>query len=106
VVREDLATWRKLNVIPFLTSGIVGAKEGLLGEPYEDAAGNRYNPLVVQPVIVLSADRPPSKQSIAERWIVARDFRVVQRLPVMIRLYPEEDPDHRLRLGMSVEPTV
>jgi hypothetical protein len=27
----------------------------LLGEPYEDAAGNKYNPLVIQPMIVLSA---------------------------------------------------
>jgi membrane fusion protein, multidrug efflux system len=32
--------------------------------------------------------------------------KVVQRLPVRIRLYPGEDPDHRLRPGMSVEPTV
>ncbi len=56
VVREDLAIWQKLNVTAFLTSGIVGASEGLLGERYEDAAGNIYNPLVVQPMIVLSAD--------------------------------------------------
>jgi hypothetical protein len=57
VVREDLAVWQKLNVTAFLTSGIVGASAGLLGEPYEDAAGNSYNPLAVQPMIVLSADR-------------------------------------------------
>jgi hypothetical protein len=56
VVREDLATWQKLNVTAFLTSGIVGATEGLLGEAYEDGSGNSYNPLVVQPMIVLSAD--------------------------------------------------
>jgi len=56
VVREDLATWQKLNVTAFLTSGIIGANEGLLGERYEDAAGNTYNPLVVQPMIVLSAE--------------------------------------------------
>ncbi len=56
VVREDLATWQKLNVTAFLTSGIVGANEGLLGERYEDAAGNTYSPLVIQPMIVLSAD--------------------------------------------------
>jgi membrane fusion protein (multidrug efflux system) len=31
---------------------------------------------------------------------------VVQRLPVRIHLYRGEDPDHRLRPGMSVEPTV
>ena len=56
VLRDDLAVWQKLNVTAFLTSGIVGATPGLLGEPYEDAAGNTYNPLLVQPVIVLGAD--------------------------------------------------
>ncbi len=57
VVRDDLAVWQKLNVTAFLTSGIVGASPGLLGEAYEDAAGNTYHPLAVQPMIVLSADR-------------------------------------------------
>ena len=56
VIRDDLATWQKLNVTAFLTSGIVGATENLLGEPYEDAAGNHYNALSIQPVIVLVAD--------------------------------------------------
>ncbi len=32
--------------------------------------------------------------------------KVVQRLPVRIRFKPGQDPDHRLRLGMSVEPRV
>lgn len=32
--------------------------------------------------------------------------KVVQRLPVRIRLYPGQDPDYRLRPGLSVEPTV
>ncbi len=32
--------------------------------------------------------------------------KVVQRLPVRIRLKPGEDPQHRLRIGMSVEPKV
>jgi hypothetical protein len=56
VVREDLATWQKLNVVAFLVSGVVGTKPGLVGEPYEDAAGNIYNPLMIQPIIILSAD--------------------------------------------------
>ncbi len=56
VIRDDLAVWQKLNVTAFLTSGIVGAHKDLLGESYEDAAGNKYNPLSIQPVIVLSAD--------------------------------------------------
>ena len=42
VVREDLATWQKLNVTAFLTSGVLGADAGLLGDNYEDADGNLY----------------------------------------------------------------
>ncbi len=57
VLRDDLAVWQKLNVTAFLTCGIVGANPGILGERYEDAAGNAYNPLAIQPMIVLSADR-------------------------------------------------
>ena len=57
VVREDLAVWQKLNVTAFLTSGVVGANEELLGDPYEDASGVVYSPLIVQPVIVLAADK-------------------------------------------------
>ena len=56
VIREDLAVWQKLNVVAFLTSGIVGAHEGLLGAAYEDAGGNTYHPLMVQPLIVLGAN--------------------------------------------------
>lgn len=55
VVRDDLLVWQKLNVTAFLVSGVVGATEGLLGAPYEDAAGNRYNPLAIQPMIVMAA---------------------------------------------------
>jgi mannose-6-phosphate isomerase-like protein (cupin superfamily) len=57
VLRNDLAMWQKLNVTAFLTSGIVGAHPGILGEPYEDAGGNTYSPLVIQPIIVRSAER-------------------------------------------------
>ncbi len=56
VLREDLAVWQKLNVTAFLTSGIVGNRSELIGVPYEDAVGNIYNPLLIQPIIVLSAD--------------------------------------------------
>ncbi|HMN55951.1 MAG: DUF2000 family protein [Burkholderiales bacterium] len=56
VVRDDLATWQKLNVTAFLMSGITGAAPDILGEPYRDAAGNSYHSLCIQPVIVLAAD--------------------------------------------------
>ena len=56
VVRDDLLTWQKLNVTAFLVSGVLGADADLLGEDYEDASGVTYNPLIVQPMIVLAAN--------------------------------------------------
>lgn len=56
LVRDDLLTWQKLNVTAFLTSGVLGADPELLGDPYEDADGVRYAPLMVQPMIVLTTD--------------------------------------------------
>jgi hypothetical protein len=57
VLQEDMPVWQKLNVTAFLTSGIVAQSPDIIGEPYRDRAGNLYNPLSVQPIIVLSADR-------------------------------------------------
>lgn len=57
VLQDDLPVWQKLNVTAFLTSGIVAQCPDIIGEPYRDRAGNIYNPLSIQPVIVLSADR-------------------------------------------------
>jgi hypothetical protein len=56
VLRNNLASWQKLNVTAFLVSGIVGQYPDVIGEPYRDRSGNLYNPLSVQPMIVLSAD--------------------------------------------------
>ena len=55
VVREDLLDWQKLNMTAFLASGLIGSEEDILGDPYVDADQNHYNPLVVQPMIVLAA---------------------------------------------------
>lgn len=57
VVRDDLAIWQKLNVTAFLTSGIIAQSPAIIGEPYRDAAGNVYNPLSIQPIVVLGADQ-------------------------------------------------
>jgi hypothetical protein len=56
VLRDDLQAWQKLNVTAFLMSGVAGAAPEILGDPYVDAAGNRYHSLSIQPVIVLAAD--------------------------------------------------
>jgi hypothetical protein len=55
VLRDDLAVWQKLNVTAFVVSGLVAQNPEMIGEPYVDAKGNIFNPLSVQPVIVLAA---------------------------------------------------
>lgn len=61
VVRDDLATWQKLNVTAFLMSGITGASPEIMGEAYRDANDNTYHKLCIQPIIVLSADQETIK---------------------------------------------
>ena len=54
VVRDDLAPWQKLNVTAFLSGGLVGAYPELPGEPYRDASGQVYGPLVRQPILIFA----------------------------------------------------
>lgn len=55
VVRENLATWQKLNVASFLAGGLVGATPDIAGEPYRDGSGRFYGPLIRQPVLIFAA---------------------------------------------------
>jgi hypothetical protein len=55
VVREDLASWQKLNVTAYLASAIAAGRAGVIGEPYEDGSGRTYLAMFGQPVLVFSA---------------------------------------------------
>lgn len=55
VVRDNLATWQKLNVASFLAGGLVGSSPELAGEPYSDGSGRFYGPLIRQPVLIFAA---------------------------------------------------
>jgi hypothetical protein len=55
VVRDDLAVWQRLNVTAFLVSGIGTRCPDLVGEPYEDASGERYLSMFGHPVLVFEA---------------------------------------------------
>jgi hypothetical protein len=54
-VRDDLATWQRLNVTAFLASAVAGSDSALIGAPYEDADGRGYLPMFRQPVMVYEA---------------------------------------------------
>jgi hypothetical protein len=56
VLRDDLAQWQALNVTAFMVSGVVAQNPAIIGEAYRDKDGNVYNPMSIQPVIVLAAD--------------------------------------------------
>src|SRR3954447_9552908 len=67
VVRDDLATWQRLNVTAFLMSGIAAyAGAEAIGEPYRDGDAREYLPLLVQPVLVFEAPGP-KLQTVRER---------------------------------------
>jgi hypothetical protein len=75
VVRDDLATWQRLNVTAFLMSGITAAAGAdAIGEPYRDGDDREYLPLLVQPVLVFAADR--AKLQLVRERAERRDVRV------------------------------
>jgi hypothetical protein len=57
VIRDDLASWQKMNVAAFLASGIAASYPESIGEPYQDASGNGYLRLIGQPMLIYGADR-------------------------------------------------
>lgn len=56
LVRDDLATWQRLNVTAFLASGIAAANPELIGSPYRDGDGGVYLSLLGLPTLVFEAD--------------------------------------------------
>ena len=56
IVRDDLEPWQRLNVTAFLASGIA-ANPDLFGEPYADADGTPYLPMLRQPVLVFEGSK-------------------------------------------------
>ncbi|MEV4754891.1 DUF2000 domain-containing protein [Micromonospora sp. NPDC049559] len=57
LLRDDLASWQRLNVTAFLVSGIAASVPETIGEPYADADGTKYLPMFGQPVLVFAGDR-------------------------------------------------
>ncbi|GAA5168691.1 DUF2000 domain-containing protein [Amycolatopsis dongchuanensis] len=74
VVRDDLATWQRLNVTAFLVSGIAARFPETVGEPYEDASGQEYLPMFGQPVLVYQADAEALRDT--HRKALARELAV------------------------------
>lgn len=61
-LREDLAPWQCANVTAFLTGGIA-SDPNIIGNPYEDASGRKYLPLLRQPVFVFEGNAEEMKRT-------------------------------------------
>ncbi|MEB8341693.1 DUF2000 domain-containing protein [Streptomyces endophyticus] len=57
LLRDDLETWQRLNVTAFLVSGLGTQLPEVIGEPYEDADGTPYLPMLRQPVLVFEGGK-------------------------------------------------
>jgi hypothetical protein len=76
LLRDDLATWQRLNMTAFLVSGLADRVPELLGEPYEDADGTGYLRMFRQPVLIFEG---------ARETLVAAHARAVSReLPLAV----------------------
>jgi hypothetical protein len=56
VLLDDLPVWQKANAAAFLLSGIAGSTPNLVGQAYIDGSGNRYLPMLKQPILIYAAD--------------------------------------------------
>jgi hypothetical protein len=57
LLRDDLASWQRLNVTAFLVSGLTARWPELVGDPYADADGTAYLPMLGRPVMVFQGHR-------------------------------------------------
>jgi len=75
IVRDDLASWQRLNVTAFLATGIAAAAPEALGQPYLDAAGHRYAAMLGQPILIFQSDLPGLRAAHAQA--LARELTIV-----------------------------
>lgn len=62
-VRRDLASWQKLNVAAFLTSGLGTTQPDVIGDVYVDADGREYPAMLAMPVRVFAGDESSLRRS-------------------------------------------
>jgi hypothetical protein len=55
VIRADLASWQVANVAAFLSGGLAGTYPEIVGEPYQDADGRLYTPMIREPIFIYGA---------------------------------------------------
>jgi hypothetical protein len=76
IIRGDLAAWQKANVAAFLSGGLASRFPEMIGEPYRDADGHLYTPLIREPVFVYGADAAEIRRTYERARTRALDFAI------------------------------
>jgi len=76
LLRDDLEGWHALNVTAFLAGAITAAVPELVGEPYADADGTGYLPMLGQPILVMQGSK--------EVLTAARERATSRELPLAV----------------------
>ena len=80
IVRDDLATWQRLNVVAFLATGIASAAPEILGQPYIDALGRQYGNMSGQPMLIFEGGL--EKLQVVHRKALEREVTIIPYIPV------------------------
>lgn len=109
VVRDDLESWQRLNVVAFLATGVVSAAPVVLGEPYVDAAGRRYERIAGQPMLIFAGTLADLQRT--HRKGLERDVTVVPYVEAMFStgnddanraVFQQEDADAMNLVGIAL----
>lgn len=109
IVRDDLPTWQRLNVVAFLATGIATAAPEIMGEPYVDAAGHPYGKLSGQPMLIFEADLAGLQK--ARRVGLERELTMLPYVFAMFSTYHDEanreaflseDPESMNLVGLAL----
>ncbi|MBU6519800.1 MULTISPECIES: DUF2000 family protein [Pantoea] len=109
IVRDDLATWQRLNVVAFLATGIAAAAPEMMGGPYVDALGRQYGNMAGQPMLVFAADLAGLQR--AHRQGVERELTLIPYVEAMFStghdaanraVFLAEDADNLNLVGIAL----
>ena len=81
IVRDDLATWQRLNVVAFLATGIASAAPEILGQPYIDALGRQYGNMSGQPMLIFEGGL--EKLQVVHRKALEREVTIIPYIHAM-----------------------
>ncbi|WGK59747.1 DUF2000 family protein [Pantoea sp. SS70] len=109
IVRDDLATWQRLNVVAFLATGVASAAPEMMGEPYVDAKARQYGNMAGQPMLVFAGDLAGLQR--AHRQGLERELTIIPYVEAMFstghdaanrEVFMAENADHLNLVGIAL----